>query len=147
MSICKTKLNSSFSILNSFGLKSHLGFLFYYPEILYLRIFNLICFPERTLKFVFNLIPSPVLPIYSWFLKPLSVLHSQFPTKKSWVVAYFWPPKFFSQIFFHFFLKIFMKQLFSADAIKSKKIKKFNFWHSKHEKTTSEIPSFQKFFF
>ena len=27
--------------------------------------------------------------IYSWFLKPLSVLHSRFPTKKSWVVAYF----------------------------------------------------------
>jgi hypothetical protein len=28
--------------------------------------------------------------IYSWFLKPLSVLHSRFPTKKLWVVAYFW---------------------------------------------------------
>ena len=27
--------------------------------------------------------------IYSWFLKPLSLLHSRFPTKKSWVVAYF----------------------------------------------------------
>ena len=27
--------------------------------------------------------------IYSWFLNPLSVLHSRFPTKKSWVVAYF----------------------------------------------------------
>ena len=27
--------------------------------------------------------------IYSWFLKPLSVLHSRFPTKKSWVAAYF----------------------------------------------------------
>ena len=29
--------------------------------------------------------------IYSWFLKPLSVLHSRFPTKTSWVVAYFKP--------------------------------------------------------
>ena len=27
--------------------------------------------------------------IYSWFLKPLSLLHSWFPTKISWVVAYF----------------------------------------------------------
>ena len=33
--------------------------------------------------------------IYSWFLKPLSVLHSRFPTKKSWIVAYFWPQHFF----------------------------------------------------
>ena len=31
--------------------------------------------------------PNPS-SIYSWFLKPLSVLHSRFPTKKSWVVAY-----------------------------------------------------------
>ena len=37
--------------------------------------------------------------IYSWFLKPLSVLHSRFPTKKSWVVAYFWQKKNSSQIF------------------------------------------------
>ena len=29
--------------------------------------------------------------IYSWFLKPLSVLHSRFTTKKLWVVAYFSP--------------------------------------------------------
>ena len=27
--------------------------------------------------------------IYSWFLKPFSVLHSRFPTKKSWMVAVF----------------------------------------------------------
>ena len=27
--------------------------------------------------------------IYSWFLKPLTLLHSGFLTKKSWVVAYF----------------------------------------------------------
>ena len=27
--------------------------------------------------------------IYSWFFKPLSVLHSRFPNKKLWVVAYF----------------------------------------------------------
>ena len=44
--------------------------------------------------------------IYSWFLKPLYVLHSQLPTKKSWVVAYFWQKKkilhnhfFFQQLF------------------------------------------------
>ena len=37
--------------------------------------------------------------IYSWFLTPLSVLHSQFPTKKLWVVAYF----------FHF-VKLFQKR-------------------------------------
>ena len=53
--------------------------------------------------------------IYSWFLKPLYVLHSRFPTKKSWVVAYFWQKKNSSQIkkkknYF------FLKQLFSADA-------------------------------
>ena len=37
------------------------------------------------------LIPAAAIPssIYSWFLKPLSVLRSRFPTKKSWVVAYF----------------------------------------------------------
>ena len=39
--------------------------------------------------------------IYCWLLKPLSVLHSRFPTKKSWVVAYFWPQHFF-KIFFVF---------------------------------------------
>ena len=39
--------------------------------------------------------------IYSWFLKPLSVLHSRFPTKKSWVVAYF----------FNFF-QLFQQQIF-----------------------------------
>ena len=42
--------------------------------------------------------------IYSWFLKPLSVLHSRFPTKKSWVVAYFWPKiKIFLIFFPNFF--------------------------------------------
>ena len=37
--------------------------------------------------------------IYSRFLKPLSVLHARFPTKKSWVVAYFWQKKKYSQLF------------------------------------------------
>ena len=71
--------------------------------------------------------------IYSWFLKPLTVLHSRFPTKKSWVVAHFWPPKKILPIFFHFFI-FFIKQLFSADDTMWKKISK-NFWPSKHEKT------------
>ena len=38
--------------------------------------------------FMWNFSSKPS-SIYSWFLKPLSVLHSRFPTKKSWVLAYF----------------------------------------------------------
>ena len=53
--------------------------------------------------------------IYSWFLKPLLVLHSRFLTEKLWVVDYFRPPKNFSQFLFYF-LFFLIKQLFSADA-------------------------------
>ena len=53
--------------------------------------------------------------IYSWFLKPLSVLNSQFPTKKSWVLSYFWQKKNSSQ-FKKKKKNFFLKQLFSADA-------------------------------
>ena len=37
-------------------------------------------------------------------IKALPVLHSRFPTKKSWVIAYFWPKKNFPIFFFQFFL-------------------------------------------
>ena len=48
-----------------------------------------------------NYVPSS---IYVWFLKPLYVLHSQFPNNKSWVVAYFIN-------FFKFFQKFFIKAI------------------------------------
>ena len=41
--------------------------------------------------------------IYSESIQPLCVLHSRFPTKKLWVVAYFWPKKNASQKFSNFF--------------------------------------------
>ena len=73
--------------------------------------------------------------IYSWFLKPLSLLHSGFPTKKSWVVAYFFN-------FFHFFVGkkfFFIKVLLCNFLVRTlqckKKFKKIIFWPSKYEKT------------
>ena len=42
--------------------------------------------------------------MYSEFIQPLCVLHSQFPTKKLWEVAYFWPPKKFFPKIFNLFL-------------------------------------------
>ena len=45
--------------------------------------------------------------IYSWFLKPLSVLHSRFPTKKLCVVA---PQKIFPT-FFQFFSFLLLRNL------------------------------------
>ena len=59
---------------------------------------SLICFMPKVIlnkslgQLLFHLkfgLASPPSSIYSCFLKPLSVLHSQFPTKKLWVVAYF----------------------------------------------------------
>ena len=74
--------------------------------------------------------------IYSWFLKPLSLLHSGFPTKKSWVVAYFFN-------FFHFFVGkkfFFIKVLLCNFLVRTlqckKKFKKIIFWPSKYQKTT-----------
>ena len=75
--------------------------------------------------------------IYSWFLKPLSILHSQFPTKKSWVVAYFF------NVFQLFQKKIYMYKIYLCNFLMRtqnfffKDLEK-KFWPSKHEKTTSK---------
>ena len=53
--------------------------------------------------------------IYSESIEPLYVLHSRFPTKKSWVVAYLKIIKKFPSIKKNFIL-FYLMQLFSADA-------------------------------
>ena len=51
-------------------------------------IFSSTSFLIKFLSYV-SYITYPPSSIYSWFLKSLPLLHSRFPTKKSWVVAYF----------------------------------------------------------
>ena len=70
-----------------------------------LTVWNKVNFSMPSIKFSkMHLYGSNPSSIYSWFLKPLSVLHSRFPTQKLWVVAYLKIIIFFPSIKICFFI-------------------------------------------